>query len=182
MVGEAPAPGPWLRGAGWLQVDHHWAVVARVQPVLLRALQPALSNHVLREEDIVDAAGGQILGHYHGIRGGHAMNNAILHALFADPANYRMAIYQYGTQAPAANPLVVTDQIPAARLFVDMWHTLYTLNYAMTTDGAGNPAGPAASGTGPAGRTVPSISAGRWDRYYRSTWYRHRCWCSVSYR
>lgn len=35
-------------------------------------------------------AGGQILGHYHGIRGGHAMNNAILHALFADPANYRI--------------------------------------------------------------------------------------------
>lgn len=76
----------------------------------------------------------------------------------SDPANYRMAIYQYGTQAPATNPLVVTDQMPAARLFVDMWHTLYTLNYAMTTDGAGNPAGPAASGTGPDGRTVPSIS------------------------
>jgi UDP-3-O-[3-hydroxymyristoyl] N-acetylglucosamine deacetylase len=35
-------------------------------------------------------AGGQILGHYQGIRGGHAMNNAILHALFADPANYRI--------------------------------------------------------------------------------------------
>lgn len=35
-------------------------------------------------------AGGQILGHYHGIRGGHGMNNAVLRALFADPANYRI--------------------------------------------------------------------------------------------
>lgn len=35
-------------------------------------------------------AGGQILGHYHGIRGGHAMNNAILRVLFADPTAYRI--------------------------------------------------------------------------------------------
>jgi len=35
-------------------------------------------------------AGGQIMGHYHGIRGGHAMNNAVLQVLFADPSNYRI--------------------------------------------------------------------------------------------
>ncbi len=74
-------------------------------------------------------------------------------------SDYSMAIYQYGQGAPAGNLLVTTPQIPAARLNVDMWHTLYTLNYAMTQDGKGNNAGPlGGTGTGPAGRTVPSVS------------------------
>ncbi|MFP4387026.1 MAG: UDP-3-O-acyl-N-acetylglucosamine deacetylase [Alphaproteobacteria bacterium] len=33
-------------------------------------------------------AGGQILGRYDGIKAGHAINNAILHALFADSENW----------------------------------------------------------------------------------------------
>ncbi|MBO9202155.1 MULTISPECIES: hypothetical protein [Niastella] len=74
-------------------------------------------------------------------------------------SDYSMAIYQYGQGAPAGNLLVTTPNIPAARLNVDMWHTLYTLNYAMTQDGKGNNAGPAGgTGTGPAGVTVPSVS------------------------
>lgn len=35
-------------------------------------------------------AGHPILGHYQGLRGGHAMNNAVLRVLFADPENYRI--------------------------------------------------------------------------------------------
>ena len=73
-------------------------------------------------------------------------------------SDYHMAIYQYGATAPATNPLVTTDNLAAAKLSVDMWHTLYALNYAMVTDGNGNPAGPKNASTGPAGRTVPSIS------------------------
>lgn len=73
-------------------------------------------------------------------------------------ADYHMAIYQYGLAAPDANPLVTTDGIAAAALAVDMWHTAYALNYAMTTDGKGNPAGPVGGANGPAGRTVPSVS------------------------
>jgi hypothetical protein len=74
-------------------------------------------------------------------------------------SDYSMAIYQYGQGAPKGNLLVTTTNIPAARLNVDMWHTLYTLNYAMTQDGKGNNAGPSGgTGTGPAGRTVPSVS------------------------
>ncbi|HEX4771531.1 MAG TPA: hypothetical protein VH351_11900 [Bryobacteraceae bacterium] len=74
-------------------------------------------------------------------------------------ADYHMAIYQYGKTIPKSNPLVTTDNLAAAKLAVDMWHTAYVLNYAMTTDGKGKPAGPS-SGTnlGPAGRTVPSVS------------------------
>ena len=74
-------------------------------------------------------------------------------------ADYHVAVYQYGTTKPAGNPLVLTvDGVAAAELAVDIWHTLYTLDFAMTTDGQSHPAGPAGAGTGPAGRTVPAIS------------------------
>ncbi len=77
------------------------------------------------------------------------------------PTDYNISVYQYGTQAPDANPLFTNNGVSAARIMVDMWHTLYTLNYAMTTDGKGNNAGPAGANpawTGPAGVTVPSVS------------------------
>jgi hypothetical protein len=74
------------------------------------------------------------------------------------PSDYHMSIYQYGTQAPVKNPLVTTDNVAAARIAVDMWHTMYALNYDMVTDGQGHHAGPHNATTGPAGRTVPSVS------------------------
>jgi len=74
-------------------------------------------------------------------------------------SDYNMAIYQYGNAPPKTSPLLVTtNKIATAKIAVDLWHTAYALNYAMTTDGQGNPAGPLSSGTGPAGRTVPSVS------------------------
>jgi hypothetical protein len=73
-------------------------------------------------------------------------------------SDYHMSIYQYGVTAPSQNPLVTTDNVAAAKLAVDMWHTLYALNYAMVTDGQGNSAGPKTDTTGPAGITVPSVS------------------------
>ena len=74
------------------------------------------------------------------------------------PTDYHMAIYTYGQTPPKTNPLVTTDAVSAARLAVDMWHTAYTLNFAMVTDASGKPAGPKSARTGPAGRTVPSVS------------------------
>ncbi len=74
------------------------------------------------------------------------------------PSDYSMAIYQYGTEAPATNPLVSTPNIPADRLAVDMWHTVYTLNFDMVTDDQGGHAGPKNASTGLDGRTVPSLS------------------------
>ena len=41
-----------------------------------------------------------------------------------------------------------------------MWHSLYTLNYDMITDAAGNPSGPTGTGVGPYGQTLPSV--GNW--------------------
>lgn len=76
----------------------------------------------------------------------------------ATPSDYHMAIYTYGPTKPAKNPLVTTDNVAAAKLAVDMWHSAYTLNFPMTTDENGKPAGPKNSSTGPAGRTVPSVS------------------------
>jgi len=76
----------------------------------------------------------------------------------ASPADYNMAIYTYGLAPPKSNPLVTTNAIAAARLAVDMWHSAYTLNFAMVTDANGQPAGPMTGTTGPAGRTAPSVS------------------------
>lgn len=35
-------------------------------------------------------AGAPILGHYRGVKAGHALNNKLLRAIFADPANYQI--------------------------------------------------------------------------------------------
>lgn len=76
-----------------------------------------------------------------------------------NPSDYDMAIYQFGKNAPSNNPLVTTSSFPAARIATDMWHSVYALNWEMTTNGQGRSAGPAqGNGAGPAGRTVPSIS------------------------
>lgn len=74
-------------------------------------------------------------------------------------SDYNMTLYQVGQGAPKGNMLVNTPNVPAAKVNVDMWHTMYTLNYLMTQDGNGNNAGPkGGSGTGPGGITVPSVS------------------------
>ncbi len=74
-------------------------------------------------------------------------------------SDYNMTLYQVGQGAPKGNMLVNTPNVPAAKVNVDMWHTMYTLNYLMTQDGNGNNAGPKGwPGTGPGGITVPSVS------------------------
>lgn len=58
-------------------------------------------------------AGGQLIGHYHGVKAGHAMNNKVLHALFAQPDAFEFVslaetvpsqrkVYAYGAYAGAA--------------------------------------------------------------------------------
>lgn len=76
------------------------------------------------------------------------------------PSDYNVAIYKYGEKSTTSDtaPVVTSNAVPAARICVDMWHTLYTLNYQMVEDAAGAPAGPATAHTGPAGRTVTSVS------------------------
>jgi hypothetical protein len=74
-------------------------------------------------------------------------------------SDYHVSIFCRGAEVPPQQPLLTTDGVAAARITVDMWHTLYTLNYAMTTNAAGAPSGPREGPDyGPAGMTVPSLS------------------------
>lgn len=60
-------------------------------------------------------AGGQILGHFHGIRAGHAMNNKLLHALFADKSAFRMVdLPAITTATPQARMNFGLDSLPQA--------------------------------------------------------------------
>lgn len=46
-------------------------------------------------------AGAQIIGHFHGIKAGHAMNNKILHALFAQPDAFEfVTLSEKGQRTP----------------------------------------------------------------------------------
>ncbi len=72
-----------------------------------------LNSEGLRFEDefvrhkVLDAigdlslAGGPILGRFHGVRTGHALNNKLLHALFADNSAWRM-VTMLGKRSAAA--------------------------------------------------------------------------------
>jgi UDP-3-O-[3-hydroxymyristoyl] N-acetylglucosamine deacetylase len=50
-------------------------------------------------------AGAPIRGRFRGARSGHALNNRLLHALFADAANWRMTGQPVMTEGTAATPL-----------------------------------------------------------------------------
>ena len=60
-------------------------------------------NEFVRHK-ILDAIGDiylmglQMIGHYHGVKAGHAMNNKILHVLFSQPDAYE--IVELGSEAP----------------------------------------------------------------------------------
>jgi hypothetical protein len=76
------------------------------------------------------------------------------------PDDYHLDVYQTGCKVPRRENsfLLTTPRVSAAALAVDLFRTLYTLNWSMTTDGKGNLAGPRIGPTGPLGRTVPSLS------------------------
>lgn len=67
---------------------------------------------------------------------------------YDEVANYGIAVYPFGATATSTDPVVTVTGIPAARLAVDPYHNLYTLDFGPVTQ---------ASGT-PPGRTVPSVS------------------------
>jgi len=56
-------------------------------------------------------AGGVILGAYSAYMTGHALNNQLLRAVFADPANYRWV--EFGADAPASFQPANQDRKPA---------------------------------------------------------------------
>lgn len=70
------------------------AVVVRGHEVLnpegLRFEDESVRHKALDAVGDLYTAGGQIIGHYHGERAGHALNNRLLKALFADPSAYQI--------------------------------------------------------------------------------------------
>jgi UDP-3-O-[3-hydroxymyristoyl] N-acetylglucosamine deacetylase len=59
-----------------------------MNPEGLRCTDEFVRHKVLDAVGDLYLAGGHILGTYHGIKAGHAMNNAVLKALFADPTAF----------------------------------------------------------------------------------------------
>lgn len=60
-------------------------------------------------------AGAHLIGHYHGIKAGHAMNNKILHALFAQPDAFEFVTLGEKTSRRASNaPVYVEAPQPQA--------------------------------------------------------------------
>lgn len=57
-----------------------------MNPEGLRCSDEFIRHKILDAVGDLYLAGGPIIGAYEGIKAGHALNNAILHALFADPA------------------------------------------------------------------------------------------------
>ena len=72
-------------------------------------------NEFVRHK-ILDAIGDiylmgvQLIGHYHGVKAGHAMNNKILHVLFSQPDAFE--IVELGAEAPRT-------AIPAAPVYAE---------------------------------------------------------------
>lgn len=73
-----------------------------LNPDGLRFKNEFVRHKVLDAIGDIYLAGMQIIGHYHGVKAGHAMNNKILHALFADPTAYAVVtLNQQENTAPA---------------------------------------------------------------------------------
>jgi UDP-3-O-[3-hydroxymyristoyl] N-acetylglucosamine deacetylase len=58
-------------------------------------------------------AGAPLIGHYKGYKAGHALTNALLRALFADPEATRMIVCDSSTAARLPGHGLVWDEIPA---------------------------------------------------------------------
>jgi len=54
----------------------------------LRCQDEFIRHKILDAVGDLNLAGAPILGAYYGVKAGHALNNAVLHALFADPSNW----------------------------------------------------------------------------------------------
>lgn len=72
-----------------------------MNPDGLRFKNEFVRHKILDAVGDIYLAGAQLIGHYHGVKAGHAMNNKVLHALFADPTAYALVTLNQA-QEPAA--------------------------------------------------------------------------------
>ncbi len=61
-----------------------------VNAALMRFADEFVRHKILDAIGDMALAGAPLIARFEGVRSGHALNNALLRALFADPANYRM--------------------------------------------------------------------------------------------
>lgn len=61
-----------------------------VNAALMRFPDEFVRHKILDAIGDMALAGAPLIARFEGVRSGHALNNALLHALFADPDNYRM--------------------------------------------------------------------------------------------
>ena len=75
-----------------------------LNPDGLRCTDEFVRHKILDAVGDLALAGGFIIGRYDGVKGGHALNNAVLHALFADASAW-MPVDLYAEFEDAATPL-----------------------------------------------------------------------------
>lgn len=85
-----------------------------MNPEGLRCTDEFIRHKILDAVGDLYLAGGPILGTYEGFKAGHALNNAILHAVFADPSNW-MVVDLYA-DIDESETLVLAPDVPARRV------------------------------------------------------------------
>ena len=92
------------------------AVVVDGEKVLspggLRHADEAVRHKMLDAVGDLGLAGLPILGHYHGVRAGHALTNDLLHAVFSQPDCYEIVECDAATMARLPGADVHWDEIP----------------------------------------------------------------------
>jgi len=85
-----------------------------MNPDGLRFKNEFVRHKILDAVGDIYLAGAQLIGHYHGIKAGHAMNNKVLHALFADPTAYALVTLNQApeTQAPVRSAAYFGEAVP----------------------------------------------------------------------
>jgi UDP-3-O-[3-hydroxymyristoyl] N-acetylglucosamine deacetylase len=105
----------WMRAQGLaLGGSLENAIVLDKQAVLnpegLRCADEFIRHKILDAIGDLYLAGSQIIGAYDGVKAGHAMNNAVLKALFADPEAYEIVEF-YDHLPPGAQSTGVFERI-----------------------------------------------------------------------
>ncbi len=71
-----------------------------LNPEGLRFRNEFVRHKILDAIGDIYLAGARLIGHYHGVRAGHAMNNKILHTLFAQPDAFEFVALGEKTHSP----------------------------------------------------------------------------------
>ncbi len=83
-----------------------------MNPDGLRCTDEFIRHKILDAVGDLALAGGPILGAYYGYKGGHALNNAVLHAVFADPTAW-MPVDLAGEMDDSGLPIMpIEDEMP----------------------------------------------------------------------